>query len=121
VRHPSRSGDSSFRDVITNPENGKWFVIRGQDRLNEVKATHIEGNIYEFVVVEVGQPFVLEDADGRVLVRDRGVVRHIQLFDTLGDGEPGGNILDETSVFQGPHPSEAEDFPYCEIVTELIG
>ena len=112
----------SFRDVLTNPETGKWFVIRGNALFHEIKATHVSGTIYEFVAVEAGQPFILEDSAGKVLVRDRGVIRHTVLFDTLGDGQPGGEFLEETdTVVHGPHPGFAEDFPFCEIAAELTG
>ena len=112
----------SFRDVFTNPETGKWFVIRGNALFHEIKATHVSGTIYEFVAVEAGQPFILEDSAGNVLVRDRGVIRHTALFDTLGDGQPGGEFLEETdTVVHGPHPGFADDFPFCEIAADLTG
>ena len=111
-----------FRDVLTNADTGQWFVIRGNGLFNEIKATPIEGNIYEFVAIEAGQPFVLEDSAGNVVVRDRGVIRHTALFDTFGDGEPGAEFIEETHTsVNGPHPGFAEDFPFCEIAAELTG
>ena len=41
----------SFRAVWTNTETGKWFVIRAHAVFNEIKATHLEGTIYEFKAV----------------------------------------------------------------------
>ena len=112
----------SFRDVITNPETGLWFVVRGHMQAHEIKATQVEGTVYEFVAIQAGQPFVIEDSAGNVLVRDRGVIRETFLFDTLGDGMPGGMFLESTSfVVHGPHPGLAEDFPYCEIAAQLTG
>jgi hypothetical protein len=112
----------SFRDVVTNPDTGKWFVVRGNALFHEIKATQVSGTIYEFVAVEAGQPFILEDSTGNVLVRDRGVIRHTALFDTLGDGQPGAEFLEETdTVVHGPHPGFAEDFPFCEIAADLTG
>ena len=111
-----------YRDVLTNAETGKWFVVRGNGLFSEIKATRVSGTIYEFVAVEAGQPFVLEDAAGNVIVRDRGVIRHTALFDTLGDGTPGAVFLEEThTAVHGPHPGFAEDFPFCEIAAELTG
>jgi hypothetical protein len=111
-----------YRDVLTNAETGKWFVVRGNGLFNEIKATLVSGTIYEFVAVEAGQPFVLEDAEGNVVVRDRGVIRHTALFDTLGDGMPGAVFIEETHTsVHGPHPGFAEDFPFCEIAAELTG
>ena len=112
----------SFRDVITNPETGRWFVVRGHSQAHEIKATHVEGTVYEFVAIQAGQPYVIEDSAGNVIVRDRGLIRETFLFDTLGDGAPGGVFLESTSfVVHGPHPGLAEDFSYCEIAAQLTG
>jgi hypothetical protein len=112
----------SFRDVQTNPSTGKWFVVRGHGVFNAIKATLVSGTIYEFVAIEAGQPFVIEDATGNVIARDSGVIRHTYLFDTLGDSAPGGIHLEETStIVHGPHPGFAEDFPFCEIAAQLTG
>ena len=112
----------SYRDVYTNRDTGEWFVIRGHATFHEVEGTLVEGTIYEFQSIEAGQPFVLEDAAGNVVARDRGMIRRTVLFDTLGDGEPGGVLLEEAvDSVQGPHPGFADDFPFCEIAAELTG
>jgi hypothetical protein len=50
------------------------------------------------------------------------VIRHTALFDILGDGEPGGEFIEETAtVVHGPHPGFGEDLPFCEIAAELTG
>jgi hypothetical protein len=111
-----------FEDVLTNAETGQWFVIRGNVNFHEIKATQVSGSIYEFVAVEAGQPFVIEDSDGNVVVRDRGSIRHTALFDTLGDGVPSAEFIEEThTVVNGPHPGFEDDFPFCEIAAELTG
>jgi hypothetical protein len=111
-----------FRNVLTNPDTGQWFVVRGHRLFHDIRATQVDGTIYEFVAVEAGQPLVLEDAEGNVIVRDRGVIRHTYLFDTLGDGQPGGEFIANLQlVVHGPHPGFAEDFPLCEIAAELTG
>jgi hypothetical protein len=111
-----------FRNVLTNPDTGQWFVVRGHRLFHDISATQVDGTIYEFSAVEAGQPLVLEDAEGNVIVRDRGVIRHTYLFDTLGDGQPGGDfIANLESVVHGPHAGFAEDFPFCEIAADLTG
>src|SRR5688572_13906946 len=82
-----------YSETWTNPETGQWFVIRGHSVFNEVEATHVEGSIFEFRFVEAGQPFVVEDSDGNVVERNNGSVHVTYLFDTLGDGEPGGDWI----------------------------
>jgi hypothetical protein len=111
----------SYRDVVTNPATGNSFVVRGHGVFNEVKATLIAGDVYEFTAIEAGQPFVIEDAAGNVVVRDRGVIRHTARFDTLGDGQPGAELIEgsESATVHGPHPGFADDFPFCEIAAEL--
>jgi len=110
----------SYRETWTNLETGEWFVIRGKEIFNEVEATRVEGSIFEFRVVEAGQPFVVEDSDGNVVVRNRGSVRFSYLFDTGGDDEPGGEFVADVDFrVAGPHPSL--DLHPCEYATELIG
>lgn len=109
-----------YRNVFTNPATGQWFVQSGHGILKDIKATQVNGTIYEFTAIQAGQPSVIEDAEGNVILRDRGVVRRTYLFDTLGDGMPSGNVIEETGVVvRGPHPSRSENF--CAIAAELTG
>jgi hypothetical protein len=108
----------SFRTVLTNPETGKWFVLHGHGVYHDIKATQISSTVYEVVAIEAGQPFVIEDSAGNVILRDRGVIRTTYLFETLGDGRPSGYTIAVTDVaVRGPHPSFDADF--CEIAAEL--
>lgn len=110
----------SYREVHTNALTGEWFVLRGHGVFNEVKATRVEGTIFRFTQIEAGQPFVVENSAGEVVLRDRGVIRYTILFDTLGDDEPGGVEVEFLGAdVRGPHPGFETDF--CEIVTGLIG
>jgi hypothetical protein len=110
----------SFRQVTTNVETGEYFVVRGKGMFKEMTGVHVSGDIWEFTAQDVGQPFVIEDSDGKVVLRDRGRITVRAVADTLGDGQVGAILLEEeiTGVF-GPHPSFTADF--CEIATELIG
>jgi hypothetical protein len=110
----------TFRDVITNTENGEWLVIHGRGTAKEMTAVHVEGDIWEFTTQETGQPLVIEDSSGTVVLRDRGRQTFRVLFDTLGDGASGGVTLEEelTGV-SGMFPSF--DTSFCEVVTDLIG
>jgi hypothetical protein len=112
-----------FRDVFTNSANGKTMTFEGHSVLNEIAATPLGGNVYEFTVVEAGQPFVVRDGNGRVVLRDRGVLRHRVVFDTLGDGMPGGVTLeDEVVSVGGPHPGfDMTEEQFCAMVRVLVG
>jgi hypothetical protein len=110
----------SFREVHTNTATGEWFIVRAHLVFNEVKARRVEGNVFRFTAIEAGQPFVVENSAGEVVLRDRGVIRTTILFDTLGDAVPGGEFIEEVDVrVSGPHPGFETDF--CDIVTDLIG
>ena len=112
--------NQTIREVHTNVDTGKWFVLRGHSVYHEIRGTQVDGNIYQFTSIEAGQPFVIEDSSGRVVTRDRGVIRETYLFDTLGDGVPGGEFLGDISIaVHGPHPGFAPDFPFCQIAAEL--
>jgi hypothetical protein len=112
----------SYREVHTNPETGEFFVIHGDGVFNETRAVRLSGNQFEFTSVEAGQPFVVEDSAGNVVVRDRGVIRRTIVFDTEGDDVPGGIFIEDVSVeVSGPHPGFSDDFDFCAMVQELIG
>ena len=109
----------AYSETWTNPETGEWFVIRGASTFNEVKTTRVEGSIFEFRAVQAGQPFVVVDSAGNVVVRNRGSVHVTYLFDTQGDDDPGGEwIADVDLRVAGPHPS-IDSHP-CEYAVELI-
>src|SRR5919109_1711589 len=104
----------SYQEIHTNVETGEWFLLRGRRTFNEVKATRVEGTTFQFVAIEAGQPFVIENSAGEVVIRDRGVIRYTILFDTEGDDVPGGVTIEEFEpVVRGPHPGFFADF--CEV------
>ena len=113
----------TYRDVFTNPANGSSLTIGSRRLLSEVKATQVEGNVYAFTTIEAGQPFVVRDGDGNLVLRDRGVIRQRVLFDTLGDGEVGGVQLDDELIgIGGPHPGfDQSEEDFCATVEDLIG
>lgn len=112
-----------YRDVITNPATGKFVVVRGNGIFKEVQARQVEGSVFTFMTHEAGQPFVVEDSSGRVVLRDRGMITLSYVFDTLGDSEPGGEFLEDPAVVRvsGPHPGFEEAFDFCALLTDLIG
>jgi hypothetical protein len=113
-------GTGSFREVHTNTETGESFVVRGQRVFNEVRARRVEGTIFKVTAVEAGQPFVVENSAGEVVLRDRGVIRYTILFDTEGDDVPGGVEVEFLGAdVRGPHPGFDADF--CELASGLIG
>jgi hypothetical protein len=112
-----------YRDVITNPATGEFVVVRGDGIFKEVQARQVEGSVFTSLTHEAGQPFVVEDSSGRVVVRDRGMITLSYVFDTLGDSAPGGISLTDAVVVRvsGPHPGFGEAFDFCALLTDLIG
>jgi hypothetical protein len=109
----------SFREIHTNPETGEWFSLSGHFTNNEVSARRVEGSLFEFRIIKAGPVAVIEDSDGNLVSRDRGVLRRTILFDTGGDQEPGGTFVDLVDLrLAGPHPSFDR---LCDVASELIG
>jgi hypothetical protein len=131
IRMGKRDDDQAFferfnlkaTDTFTNLENGESFSIDTSEVSNELKATRVSGNVFEFTIIEAGQPFVVRDSAGRIVLRDRGNIRRSLLFDTLGDSAPGGIVLDETVLrVSGPQPGfDLTDEQFCDMVVSLIG
>jgi hypothetical protein len=95
-----------YRETHVRESDGKTFVVSGNGNFIETKAVRIEGSIFTFTAVNAGQLFTIRDADGHVVLRDRGAIIGTILFDTTGDDVPGGDflgVLDET--FHGGFPS----------------
>jgi hypothetical protein len=110
----------SVLETLTNRQNGKSFTVSHDGVFQDIRATRVEGNIFEFVSHDVGQPFVVRDMDGNVVLRDRGAITFTYLFDTLGDDVPGGEFIEELDVrISGPHPGFGP--PDCAGVHNLIG
>ena len=107
----------AFREVHTNTDTGEWFTISGRFASNETGARAVGGSLYEVRIVKAGQVAVITDSDGAVAGRDRGAVRRTVLFDTGGDQEPGGEVVDLLDLdLAGPHDSLGN---LCGIAEEL--
>jgi hypothetical protein len=110
-----------FATTITNTANGRFVTVVAHEVIQDVKATHLEGTLFQETFLDAGQPWVVMDMNGDIVLRDRGVVRVTVIFDTLGDDMPGGEIVDVLiDDARGPHPSWDEE-EFCAIVRDTIG
>ena len=111
-----------FTDTVTNPANGRYYTVDGNFVFNETTATRVEGNVFEFTSIQAGT-WILRNDSGEIVLRDRGVIRSTILFDTLGDGTPGGELVDFVSEdVKGPHPGfDIPEAEACELLDNLIG
>ena len=110
--------------TLTNLANGNVVRIEHNGVVHDVKGTLVEGSIFKAVTIEAGQPIRIRDMSGRIVARDRGVVRETYLFDTLGDDTPGGLYIEQLGVrVSGPHPIPLIPFDedaFCAIVRPLL-
>ncbi len=60
--------------------------------------------------------FSVNDAVGHVLLRETGVTKATQLFDTLGDGAPGGQPVAGTFEVLSRHGRTIDDDRFCSTV-----
>ena len=117
-------GQSSARitDRFTNLANNAFFTHEARLTEMDVKATPLGDDIFEFKFREAGMS-VVRDMDGNVVLRDRGAIWMRVVFDTLGDSQPGGEIIDESVIrVSGPHPGfDQDEQAFCATVHDLIG
>jgi hypothetical protein len=112
-----------YADVITNPETGAYFTVTGSSLFKESHARLVEGTVFTYNTIEVGQPFVVTDMAGKVVLRDVGLIEVSYVFDSLGDGAPGGPLVEEPQLVRvaGPHPGFEDTFDFCALADQLIG
>jgi predicted esterase len=114
------TGKVSYREVHTNTLTREQFVVRGRYWFRDVRATHVEGSLFEVTTQETGQPFTVEDSSGRVVARASGVVRFTLVVDTGGDDDPASEFVDFVGVdVRGPHPGFERHF--CGFAGDLVG
>ncbi len=112
-----------YADVITNPETGAFFTVTGNSLFKESQARLVEGNVFTYNTIEAGQPFVVTDMTGNVVLRDVGLIEVSYVFDSLGDGAPGGIQLENPTLVRvaGTHPGFEDTFDFCVLADQLIG
>lgn len=99
-------------EVLT--ANGRTATIDHQGMYKDLRISLVSGTIYQFVAIEVGQPFTVRDGDGNLLVHDRGHLRTTFQVDTKGDSDLGNDVFIEGSwsllADNGSHPGFYIDF-----------
>ncbi len=124
----------TFTEVWTDNATGEVILrTRGAYVVEEVDAKRVPnaavppavipeeglvGPVYLFTRTESGSDTV-RDGDGNILYLTAGVVTFKNLFDTLGDSQPGGvGLVDEIVNVVGPHPLLNTDI--CEVAEDQV-
>lgn len=95
-----RATDTIYLDAGEgNNPSGDFVTVNSHARFLEQKATLVSGTVYSFRQVENGQ-FTMYASDGTRLLRGNYHVKIIQVFDTEGDGQPGGIEIETTEVLR---------------------
>lgn len=111
----------SYSMTITAvPDTGRWFTREGNGLYKDLRITHLEGTVYEFEAIETGQPWVVRDMDGELVLRDRGLLHTRFVVDTKGDDDPGNDeqLSWELVADRGAHPGFSID--YCQMAKDLL-
>lgn len=108
--------------VTAVPDNGRWFTREGNGIYKDVRITSVEGTIYQFDAIEAGQPWVVRDMDGELVLRDRGLLHTRFQVDTKGDTDLANDEFVEGSwelvADRGAHPGFYVD--YCQMAKDLL-
>ena len=96
------------------------MVVDRAGSSKEFEATHLGGTIWAFELQQTGSLYTLRDSTGRA-VRDHGRLVLRGVFDTLGDGRPGGLILSEEVLDMNGQFPGFDEATACAAITLLIG
>lgn len=103
---------NAYEFVETVSTDAGSLTVRGKGVFHELGGRLVEGTVYEFTAIDAGS-FTIYDAEGKRVWRGNGVARMTVLFDTLGDGQPGGEFLDELEFRFSGNESDAD---FCDVV-----
>ena len=123
-------GFDNFEYIETWTTDAGSVVIHHNGTFKEKRATRVEGpvtytfegvqytsdDVWTFQFQESGI-FRVYDMDGNVLLKDTGVFRAQEQFDTLGDSQPGGRPIDGTfEVLKDGNGQSFDEEQFCSVV-----
>ena len=109
--------------VYTDPDDpDRGFILSSNDLQKDLRATLVAGTTYQIDNIHVGQPSVISTLDGHVLARERGRIAWSFTIDTMGDDDPGNDVVLGSEIVDvaGPHPSLDEE-EFCELIDSMSG
>jgi hypothetical protein len=114
---------TTYSGTFTNVETGEYFTSAWHTNFREMPARIVseDGPIVTYQTKDSGVWDTLRDSTGTVRYRSAGTLVFRYVFDTGGDGAPGGGeFLSEEFVRTSGH-WDTFDADFCAIVDELIG
>jgi dienelactone hydrolase len=103
----------SVQEVHTDPATGRWFVGRANGQVKDVQARPLGGNLFEVTTKSTGQPLVIEDSTGAVVLRWAGVMTFRFRFDSAS----GVQVEFEGVTLAGHFPDESA----CSAAGSILG
>jgi hypothetical protein len=97
--------------------NGKSVIIQNAGQFTDVDPLiDEEAGTITFVSTFKGLPEKIQTANGRVLLRDAGLVTFVDTFDL-----DTGDLISSDVIIKGPHPEAESDFTlFCEVISEAL-
>lgn len=113
----------TYTGRYTNEVTGDFFTQTWKTNFQELPARIVDDNgpVVTYRTHESGVWDVIRDSSGTVRYRSTGNVVFQYLFDTGGDGAPGGGIFLDEEFIRTSGNFETFDADFCDIVNNLIG
>ena len=113
----------SYEGVWTNDETGAYATSSWHVNFRELPATIVDqdGPIVTYQTKESGVWDTFRDSSGKVRYRSAGNLVFEYVFDTGGDGAPGGGEFISEDFIRTSGNWQTWDADFCAIADELIG
>ena len=112
---PPRFFDNySFVDTYTNVDTGNWVTVSGNGNFRDLKITHVEGTVYNYVARFSGQGNVVRDMAGNVLLRSSGSGTVHAVIDTKGDTDLDNDVELSFEVVRVTGRDDTAGRDFCE-------
>lgn len=114
---------AAYAGTFTNVETGDYFTSAWHTNFREMPATVVddEGPTVTYQTKESGVWDTLRDSSGTVRYRSTGNLVFEYVFDTGGDGAPGGGEFISEEFIRTSGHWDTFDADFCAIVDDLIG
>ena len=114
---------TKYEGTFTNDETGDYFTESWKTNFREMPATIVDSNgpVVTYQTKESGVWDVIRDSSGAVRYRSAGNLVFEYVFDTGGDGAPGGGEFISEDFIRTSGNWQTWDADFCAIADELIG